>query len=518
MNGEEPKEIEMISISDICRLCANQSEKLIGIYTEDGCSNDLANKMNLYLPIKISETDDLPLQCCWQCASTLLAWHDLVVTTADTDRKLRSCQLVTEKQLLENIYQDTVISEEPSTESISGESNHDENRTKNLFCKFCQENFEHEYLLKKHIKLCHENYETTCNYYCDICKKGYKRKYDLKLHNAKNHTNEDFGLSCHNKNDVIEKTETDENSENDKNKIYFDNVDLQNIICKLCNSKFKQKTLLKNHMLDSHNIKFQRVRRKRNEIGFNFFCEICNKGFTRKFDMETHTKSQHTNVKVDFNPSTRSLNVETLNKCKITDGQEAYYKCDFCGHCFKRSYHLMRHRTIHTGERSYFCHICGKNFRLSTYLKVHIQCFHFGYKRFNCSECSKKFASKSSLTEHMNIHFNRRPFTCEICGKTFRQHSSLKVHKIFHNDDLPFSCTICSKRFKRAQQLKIHVYTHTGEKPYKCKVCEKSFRLSSNLKRHQDCHNKSAFKCEVCACSFSHLKYLNVHRTTHEQI
>lgn len=92
---------EMISISIICRLCANQSDKLIGIYSEDGVNNDLAGKMNLYLPVKVTETDNLPLQCCWQCASTVLAWHDLVVTSVEADRRLKSYQFVSEKQLEE---------------------------------------------------------------------------------------------------------------------------------------------------------------------------------------------------------------------------------------------------------------------------------------------------------------------------------------------------------------------------------------------------------------------------------
>lgn len=89
---------EVISINEICRLCANQNDKLIGIYSEDGINNELAIKMNMYLPVKVNETDDLPLQCCWQCASTVLAWHELVVTSLEADRRLKNYQLVTKKQ------------------------------------------------------------------------------------------------------------------------------------------------------------------------------------------------------------------------------------------------------------------------------------------------------------------------------------------------------------------------------------------------------------------------------------
>lgn len=92
-------ESEIIGFESVCRLCANHNEKVIGIYSEEGTSNDLANKMNLYLPIKVSECDELPLQCCWGCASTVLAWHELVVASIEADRRLRGMQIVSEKDL-----------------------------------------------------------------------------------------------------------------------------------------------------------------------------------------------------------------------------------------------------------------------------------------------------------------------------------------------------------------------------------------------------------------------------------
>lgn len=83
----------------LCRLCANRSDHLIPIYSEEGMSNDLPNKMNLYLPVKVSEKDTLPLQCCYQCANTVLAWHELVVASEEADRRLRDLQIEAEKHL-----------------------------------------------------------------------------------------------------------------------------------------------------------------------------------------------------------------------------------------------------------------------------------------------------------------------------------------------------------------------------------------------------------------------------------
>jgi hypothetical protein len=77
--------IEMKEIHTICRLCASQDERFIGIFSEEGVGNDLSNKINLYLPVKVAVLDELPLQCCLNCAST-----------------------ITEKQIIENVVYDNV--------------------------------------------------------------------------------------------------------------------------------------------------------------------------------------------------------------------------------------------------------------------------------------------------------------------------------------------------------------------------------------------------------------------------
>jgi hypothetical protein len=106
--GIDHEEIEIIGIHTICRLCASQNERLIGIFSEEGVGNDLSNKINLYLPVKVAVSDELPLQCCWNCASTILAWHELVLTSVETDRRFRSSQFITDKQMIEDVVYNSV--------------------------------------------------------------------------------------------------------------------------------------------------------------------------------------------------------------------------------------------------------------------------------------------------------------------------------------------------------------------------------------------------------------------------
>lgn len=86
----------------VCRICGNESDKNISIYGPDGQSNDLALKINTYLPVKISEDDTLPLNCCYTCTSTVLTWHELVVHSVEADRKLRELPVVVSSPVVEN--------------------------------------------------------------------------------------------------------------------------------------------------------------------------------------------------------------------------------------------------------------------------------------------------------------------------------------------------------------------------------------------------------------------------------
>lgn len=111
LNGEA---IEIIGINSICRLCASQNERLIGIFSDEGLTNDLGNKINSYLPVKVCISDVLPLQCCWNCASTVLAWHELVLNAVETDKKFRTSQIITEKEILSGaLCESSTPSDEP---------------------------------------------------------------------------------------------------------------------------------------------------------------------------------------------------------------------------------------------------------------------------------------------------------------------------------------------------------------------------------------------------------------------
>lgn len=237
-------------------------------------------------------------------------------------------------------------------------------------------------------------------------------------------------------------------------------------------------------------LKEKRPRRRKTEIVANHYCDVCNKGFTRQFDMKKHRALKHP----DAPPLEKTLtktkeNLDLLEKSKVpgNDGQN-YYKCEECTKIFRHSYNFLRHQTIHTGIRPFFCHICGKSFRVSGGLQRHINEHHYGVKKYACEVCGKKFAAKATRDDHLNIHTNTRPFVCDICGKAFKQKASLHIHKLFHTNVYRYSCNVCGKKFRRANELKVHGYLHSGHKPHKCEICGAMFRLGQDLKRHGKVH------------------------------
>ncbi|XP_065205999.1 zinc finger protein 26-like isoform X1 [Planococcus citri] len=83
---------------ELCRLCANTDNQFIPIFQGEGLEHNLSLKIETHLPIiKVTEADKLPLQICYQCASTLISWHNLYESCRVADKRLREIIAVDEK-------------------------------------------------------------------------------------------------------------------------------------------------------------------------------------------------------------------------------------------------------------------------------------------------------------------------------------------------------------------------------------------------------------------------------------
>ncbi|XP_047548794.1 histone H4 transcription factor isoform X2 [Lutra lutra] len=188
-----------------------------------------------------------------------------------------------------------------------------------------------------------------------------------------------------------------------------------------------------------------------------------------------------------------------------------------CTCTFKDCRKLREHLRSHTQEKVVACPTCGGMFANNTKFLDHIRRqTSLDQQRFQCSHCSKRFATERLLRDHMRNHVNH--YKCPLCDMTCPLPSSLRNHMRFrHSEDRPFKCDCCDYSCKNLIDLRKHLDTHSKEPAYRCDFenCSFSARSLCSIKSHyrkvHEGDSEPRYKCHVCDKCFTRGNNLTVH-------
>ncbi|XP_024938889.1 zinc finger protein 157 isoform X3 [Cephus cinctus] len=479
---------------DMCRVCANLNDHLIPIFEGEGAEHELCNKIHKYLPIHVSETDNLPLQLCYHCAATLLAWHELAEGCLDAERRLLQMQEEfqhkqqphdeQQNHMKGDLNEETIVNdtERLHEEMIARQKEVDDfhdvkiEQVEYVECEQCAAMFVDIATLVIHMNTEHGQPV----HYCELCKLVYRGDFEDFQQHVISHDNSYTRMRS------LKTLEKERLEQSFEEKI---------------NSQVYLLQEYNNEILDS------------NATSKSYECDICGKCFSRK-----HLLKYHLNEHEDTEQTNLPDEIELLERAKQTICERVSYKCNTCEKVILTKRGFLRHIRIHLDKRPCKCEHCGKCYRIEQDLARHIRDVHEGLKRYVCDICNRPFANKGARDDHRRIHTGERPFACEHCPKTFRTLNSIYIHNRTHTNYKPHKCPHCDKHFRCRQRLNNHLTTHTGVKAFSCEICGKLFSVKGEVMRHRATHNQDKpYVCTSCGLKFGQKRYLRTHIKQHHK-
>ena len=273
----------------------------------------------------------------------------------------------------------------------------------------------------------------------------------------------------------------------------------QKLYCPDCNSIFKEKVLLDEHLktthgnpkftcttcdhefseeknLDTHILTHRQIQHPEKAIEYlddanenenEIKCPFCDLLSKDKEHLKIHITNTH--IEQQLKPSTIEEN-ELLTE-KIETCSECEYCNDFSGNAEEMQFHVNKYHDLVSHERSH-----------QTQVTVSI-----------CGVCAQGFPNQDDYQKHMSDHCNKQ-HSCNLCEKVFD--GTLEQEWHLQTDHAPqklFQCAKCAKSTETKEELQVHIQLvhetvkvsiHNQGTNKSCPQCDYKCRLQIQLNNH----------------------------------
>ncbi|XP_034838828.1 zinc finger protein 883-like [Maniola hyperantus] len=370
-------------------------------------------------------------------------------------------------------------------------------------CSICTCSFSSE------VSLTYHTHKHTRRYQCTVCADRFASKRSAVKHYNLHHCP---GTAIEYQFEENNLEVNDPNAVKDPEENNVSTAEENSFPCDFCAKIFKWKTSLRKH-LEKHRIETGQKRKP--------YCAPCRLSFTTTPNLQKHvrTSSKHKiqlklrklNGNSESN-DTGATQKQSKQRTKLMDeikssvnNSQPKYLCHQCDKVFLWRGNLYRHLESHAAKAKgdLVCKPCNRTFSsIATYqqhMKISKKHASENDFKYMCSECGKRFPTKSHLKDHINWeHLKNYVYTCDECQKVFKTSNSVYLHKqaVHKKDCMEHLCDHCGKGFPNNTKLRNHILgIHSGGALRQCPWCDARFSWQSCLSRHvRQKHRKIASK------------------------
>nr|CAH7755048.1 unnamed protein product [Callosobruchus chinensis] len=295
------------------------------------------------------------------------------------------------------------------------------------------------------------------------------------------------------------------------------------IVCKHCNTSFRSSQGLDNHIIQKHPKFIASVKRKIHKCTHCTYKTIYKYHFREH--MLTHSSTLITCQHCDTTYKTKKLLDDHVLKKHpdfVTSVAGKIYNCLCCAYKTTVIQYFNRHLSSHSSDVSNVsvCDYCGAQFKRKRSLDDHIVKKHPDFsasvscKVHECPNCDYKTAQKIDLDRHILKHPGKI-HECSYCTyKTSMRHMFhehiIKKHPNFVDPDSCniYECSNCDYKTTKKDNLDRHTLKHSGgpKDLISCQYCDATYKGKQSLdyhivKKHPDfigSVNREIYKCSIC--------------------